>query len=461
MVDKAARNTIAIVGRPNVGKSALFNRILGRRIAIVEKHSGTTRDRLGQQTQWNGIPFELLDTGGIITGLKEEVAEMVKFQVEVAISEASVLLFVVDVLEGVTPLDLEIAEMLRKAGHERIIVMVNKCDNPALLDAAAEFYSLGFANVFGVSALHGLGIGALLDEAVAGLEKQTEEEPSSALRLAVVGQPNVGKSTFINFLLGEQRLIVHDSPGTTRDAIDVLYEAKDGQRILFIDTAGIRRRRSMSRPIEKLSSLRAERSVGHCDVAILMLDAAKGPTVGDARIAHIVREKERSCVLAVNKWDLVRGMRQAEFRKALYDKLRFLDYCPVTFTAAIKGRGVLKTLETAKKVYTESLRSIPTPALNDVLQEALRRQAPPLVGARRIRDAGRSAGRSPRSSKITRKRLKVYYATQTGAAPPRFRLFVNNTGLATPTYLAYLTNRIREAFSFPGSPIRLELRDRS
>jgi len=461
MSQESARNVIAIVGRPNVGKSALFNRIVGRRIAIVEKHSGTTRDRLGQKTEWTGVPFELLDTGGIITGRGVELAEMVRFQVEVAISEAAVLLFVVDVSEGVTPLDTEIAEILRKAGQEKVIVVVNKCDNLALFEAAAEFYSLGFKKLFGVSAIHGLGIGALLDEAVSGLPEEAEEGPGAGLRVAVVGQPNVGKSSFINFLVGEQRLIVHDTPGTTRDSVDVLYRTEDGENILFIDTAGIRRRRSMSRPIEKLSSLRAERSVRNCDAAILLLDAAKGPTTADARIAHIIREEQKGCVLAVNKWDLVKGVRRADFAALVYDKLRFLTYCPVIFTVATAGRGVIKTLDTTRKVYRESLRMIPTPVLNDLLQEAVRHQPPPLVKLRgrppaRRRHRGRQA-----TSGSRRKRLKIYYATQVGVAPPRFRLFVNRADLAPPTYLSYLTNRIRESFPFPGSPVLLGLRGRS
>ena len=465
MSPESARNVIAIVGRPNVGKSSLFNRMLGRRVAIVEKHSGTTRDRLGQKTEWTDVPFELSDTGVIITGRGEELTEMVRFQVEVAISEASVLLFVVDVSEGITPLDTEIAEILRRAGQDKVIVVVNKCDNPALLQSAAEFYRLGFEKLFGVSAIHGLGIGSLLSEAVAGLPAETGEEAGEGLRVAVVGQPNVGKSTFINFLLGEQRLVVHDSPGTTRDSVDVAYRTKNGEKILFIDTAGIRRRRSMSRPIEKLSSLRAERSVGKCDVAILLLDAAKGPTTGDSRIAHIIREKHKGCVLAVNKWDLVKGVRRADFAALVYDKLRFLSYCPVVFTVATKGPGVIKALDTARDVHNQATKRIPTPALNNLFQEALRHKSPPLVSLRSSPQRGTRKGRKEASRgalrPARRRRLKLYYATQTGVAPPKFRLFVNKVGLAKPNYLSYLTNRIRASYPFPGSPILLELRGRS
>jgi GTP-binding protein len=457
MSRNATRNVIAIVGRPNVGKSALFNRILSRRVAIVEKHSGTTRDRLGERTKWNGIPFELLDTGGIVTGAEEELTKRVKLQVDVALSEASVVLFVVDVAEGITPLDMEIAQMLRKASKENVIVVVNKCDHPARLESAAEFYSLGFEKVVGVSAIHGLGIGELLDEAVSGLAKESVEEPEAALRVAVLGQPNAGKSTFINRLLGEERLIVHDSPGTTRDSIDVLWETKDGERIVFIDTAGIRRRRSMSRPIEKLGSLRAERAVGRCDVAILMLDAAGGPTVGDARIAYIIQEKRKSCVLVVNKWDLTEGISQSAFRHIVYEKLRFLSYCPVVFTVATAGRGVTRAVETARYVHRESMTKVSTHVLNGVLQEALQHHAPPSVGRGKPSPRTRRRGRRESSRG---KRLKIYYATQIGVAPPKFRVFVNRAGLATPTYLNYLTNRIRESFPFPGSPILLELRDR-
>jgi len=463
--ETAGKNIIAIVGRPNVGKSSLFNRILGKRVAIVEKHSGTTRDRLGHRTSWNGVPFELVDSGGIITEPDEELARMVTLQVKIAISEASVILFLVDVSEGVIPLDRELARILRKAAKEKVILVVNKCDNPERLQSASEFYALGFEKVFGVSAIHGLGVGNLLDEAVLGLPKEVQEDVEAALRLAVVGQPNVGKSTFINFLLGEERLIVHDSPGTTRDSIDVLYETEDGEKVLFIDTAGIRRRRSMSRPIEKLSSFRAERSVGNCDVAILMLDAEKGPTTGDSRIAHIIREKQRSCMLVVNKWDLVEEVRPDKFSAILFEKLPFLSYCPVVFTVATAGKGVKKALRTATDVYHESMKRIPTPALNKLIQEAVQHRPPPSSRPRRSAAVGpRKSGKVTRTKALPsgrRQRLKIYYATQTSVAPPRLRLFVNKASLAKPDYLSYLTNRIRASFPFPGSPILLKLKDRA
>ena len=443
------RNVVAIVGRPNVGKSSLFNRIIGRRVAIVEKHSGTTRDRLGRQTVWQNIPFELVDSGGIITDPEEELARLVTFQVEVAISEASVILFVVDASEGLTPLDREIAATLRKKAKARVILVVNKCDNPDRHDLTSEFYALGFERVHAVSAAHGLGIGNLLDETVSGLSPHGAGE-ESALRVAVVGQPNVGKSTFINVLLGQERLIVHDAPGTTRDSIDVHYQTEDGERIIFVDTAGIRRRRSMSRPIEKLSSLRAEKSIERCRVAILMLDASKGPTVGDARIAHLIREKQKGCVIAVNKWDLVEDILEGEFSRIVYDKLPFLAHCPVLFTVGAKGTGVKDVLRMALEVHRESKEQIPTPVLNRLLRDSLQHRAAPLVSAKKSRGGASS-----------RRRLKVYYATQTGVSPPRIRLFVNDASLAKPDYLAYLTHRIRDSFPFPGSPIFLELKQRS
>jgi len=461
MSQESAPNVIAIVGRPNVGKSSLFNRILGKRVAIVEKHSGTTRDRLGEKTNWKDVPFEVVDTGGILTDPKEQLAKMVKFQAEVAILEASVILFVVDVSEGLTPLDIEIAEILRKAGRKKIIVVVNKCDSPERLESAAEFYSLGFEKVVGVSATHGLGINYLLDEAISDLPEEVPLEGEAALRIAVVGQPNAGKSTFINFVLGEERLIVHESPGTTRDSIDVLYETEDGEKILFIDTAGIRRKRSMSRPIEKLSSLRAERSIGNCDVALLILEAPKGPTTGDSRIAHIIQEKQKSCVLVVNKWDLLEGILQKQYAKTVYQKLPFLSYCPMVFAVATVGNGVIETLRTAREVHTESMKRIPTPVLNNLLRKALRDSPPPLVTPAHRGRTGRPAAAKPTASPGRARRLKVYYATQTGAAPPRFRLFVNSAELASKTYLSYLTNRIRSSFPFPGSPILLSLKGRT
>ncbi len=454
MSPQSTGNVIAIVGRPNVGKSSLFNRILGKRVAIVEKHSGTTRDRLREKTTWKDVPFELVDTGGIVTDPKEELARLVKFQAEVAISEASVILFVVDVSEGLTPLDIEIAGILRKAGQKKVIVVVNKCDSVARMESAPEFYSLGFEKVIGASAVHGLGINYLLDEAVAGLPGETGEEREAALRIAVIGQPNVGKSTFINFILGEDRLIVHDTPGTTRDSIDVLCETEDGEKIIFIDTAGIRRKRSMSRPIEKLGSLRAERSIGNCDVAVLMLDATKGPTTGDARIAHIVQEEHKGCVLVTNKWDLVEQTPQEEAAESVYEKLPFLSHCPIVFTVATMGKGVVRTLQAAREVHRESMTRIPTPVLNDLLREALQDQPPPLVRSANIAARKGAPPARPR-------RLKIYYATQTGVAPPQFRLFANNADLATKTYVSYLTNRIRSSFPFPGSPILLSLRSRT
>jgi GTP-binding protein len=449
------RNVVAIVGRPNVGKSSLFNRILGRRVAIVEKHSGTTRDRLGQQTSWQNVPFELVDSGGIVTEPDEELARLVTFQVEVAISEASVILFVVDASEGLTPLDREIAATLRKRAKARVILVMNKCDDPDRLHLISEFYELGFEKLFGVSAAHGLGIGNLLDETVslvgqASLSMEIPETSEPALRVAVVGQPNVGKSTFINVVLGQERLIVHDLPGTTRDSIDVPYQTQDGERIVFVDTAGIRRRRSMSRPIEKLSSLRAEESIERCHVAILMLEAFKGATVGDARIAHLIREKQKGCVIAVNKWDLVEDIRQSVFSRAVYDKLPFLTHCPVLFTVATTGAGLEKVLRTTLNVHRESKKQIPTPVLNRLVRDALQHRAPPSV----------SPGKSGRGTS-SRRRLKVYYATQTGVSPPRIRLFVNDASLAKPDYLTYLTHRVRDSFPFPGSPVLLELRERS
>lgn len=443
------RNVVAIVGRPNVGKSSLFNRIIGRRVAIVEKRSGTTRDRLGRETNWQNIPFELVDSGGIITDPEEELASLVTFQVEVAVSEASVILFVVDASEGLTPLDREIAATLRKKAKGRVILVVNKCDNPERLDLTSEFYALGFDKVHGVSAAHGLGIGDLLDEAVSGLSRQRVGE-ESALRVAVVGQPNVGKSTFINVLLGQERLIVHDAPGTTRDSIDVHYQTEDGERIVFVDTAGIRRRRSMSRPIEKLSSLRAEKSIERCRVAILMLDASKGPSVGDARIAHLIREKQKGCVIAVNKWDLVKDILEGEFSRVVYEKLPFLSHCPLLFTVATNGTGVDNVLRTTLDVHRENKKQIPTPVLNRILRGAIQYRAAPLVSPKKARGGTSS-----------RRRLKIYYATQTGVSPPRIRLFVNDASLAKPDYLSYLTHRIRDSFPFPGSPLLLELKQRS
>ncbi len=448
---------VAIVGRPNVGKSALFNRLVGRRVAIVDQVAGITRDRIGAEAEWRGVRFALTDTGGIMPAPDEPLVEQVRLQAEVAIAESDVVLLVCDVRDGITPLDEEVAALLRPAAS-RVVCVANKCDNDPQHELRHEFARLGFGDVYGVSALHGLRLGALLDEVVRRLP--TGAEPGGerrAVRVAIVGKPNVGKSSFVNALLHEKRLVVDASPGTTRDAVDVAYRGPHGERFVLIDTAGIKRKKSTRVAVEKYSAIRSEEAIARCDVTILMIDASAGVTATDAKIAHIIEQHAKGCVIAVNKWDLVAaprrgvrdeaqaggtpaGVRQKEYTPQLYDRLRFLTHCPVLYTVATKGTNVGRALGRARKVFEAGAVRITTGRLNEVIEKAVRGYQPPVVRNRR---------------------LKIYYATQTRANPPTFLLFVNDPKLAKSSYLAYLTNCIRQAEPYEGNPIVLRLRPRS
>lgn len=430
---------VAIVGRPNVGKSALFNRLVGRRLAIVDSAAGITRDRLGAEAEWQGVRFTLTDTGGIVVDPDEPLVEQVRLQAEVAIAESDVLLFVLDVTDGLTPLDQEVAGLLRPVSA-RVVCVANKCDNAQLDEQRHEFAVLGLGDVFGVSALHGLRIGTLLDEVVERLPEPGEAAAeAAAVRVAVVGKPNVGKSSFVNALVREKRLVVDAAPGTTRDAVDVAYRGPHGERFVLIDTAGIKRKRSTKVAVEKYSAMRSEGAIARADVAILMIDASAGVTTTDAKIGHMVQEHRKGCVIAVNKWDLAEELKQKEYTPQVYERLPFLAHCPVLYTVATKGTNVGRALGRARKVFEHGAARIGTGRLNELIEKALARHQPPLV---------------------RNKRLKVFYATQTGTNPPCFLLFVNDPGLAKPDYLAYLRNRIRTVEPYEGSPIVLRLRPR-
>ena len=430
---------VAIVGRPNVGKSALFNRLVGRRVAIVDPVAGITRDRLGAEAEWRGVGFTLIDTGGIVPYPEEPLVEQVRLQAEVAIAESDVLLLVLDVTDGLTPLDQEVAELLRPAAA-RVVCVANKCDNARLSELRHDFARLGFGDVFGVSALHGLRIEMLLDEVVRRLP-EAAEAPSehAAVRVAIVGKPNVGKSSFVNTLLKAMRLGVDSAPGTTRDAVDVAYRGPHGERFVLIDTAGIKRKKSTKVAVEKYSAIRSEEAIARCDVAILMMDAAAGVTTTDAKIAHMVEQHKKGCVIAVNKWDLIEEFRQKEYTPRVYERLPFLDHCPVLYTVATKGTNVGRTIGRARKVFERGAIKIGTGRLNELIAKALAAHQPPVV---------------------RNKRLKVYYATQTRTNPPTFLLFVNNPKFVKADYLAYLTNRIRAVEPYEGNPIVLRLRPR-
>ncbi len=449
---------IALVGRPNVGKSTLFNRIIGRPRAIVEDLPGTTRDRLYADTEWNGVHFSLVDTGGLevlearrlqepgdriapLSVTSAQYVQEIRQQAELAIAEADVIVLVVDVVDGLTSADEDVANVLRRT-DKPVLVAANKADNEARAQAAVEFYGLGLGEVFPVSALHGTGIGELLDQAVAALPSiGEEEEPVPALRVAIVGRPNVGKSSLLNRLLGEERAIVSPIPGTTRDAIDT-YLTWEGQPVLLIDTAGIRRRGRIEPGVEKYSVLRAMKAIARADVALLLLDAQELVTAQDAHVASYILEQYCSLILVVNKWDLIEkdSDTMEAYTQQIRASLQFLDYVPVLYISALTGQRVHKILPLAFQVYQERMQRIPTGELNRLVEEAMARHSPP-----------HKAG----------KQLRLYYATQAGVNPPTFVFFVNDPELVHFSYERYLENQIRMRHSYLGTPLKLIFRRRT
>ncbi len=464
---------VALVGRPNVGKSTLFNRITGRRIAVVDDRPGTTRDRLHASTEWNGIPFVVVDTGGIevlpdsvVAGrrqgpervLSQDSAPfipLIRAQAEQAIQDADAIIFLTDAASGLTPGDEEVADILRRARCP-ILLAANKADNERLRQEAFEFYGLGLGTVYPISALHGIGVADLLDDLVDGLIPPLEggEDVGDAdgdedgdegdLRLAIVGRPNVGKSSLLNRLLGEERVIVSPVPGTTRDAIDtrLTWKTEAGTvPMTLIDTAGIRRRGKIERGVERYSVLRALRAIQRADVALLVIDGVDGVTAQDAHVASFVLDEWASVVVLVNKWDAVEkdAYTMIEYTQWVRHTLRFLDYVPVLYISARTGKRVHKVIPMALDVHEARFRRLPTSDLNRLVQDALARHAPP----------------SKRG-----KRLKIYYASQPGVDPPTFVFHVNDPDLVHFSYERYLENRLRTAYQFPGTPLRLIFRRR-
>lgn len=436
-----ANSVVAIVGRPNVGKSALFNRIVGTRIAIVEGEPGVTRDRIYAQSEWDGRPFTLIDTGGIDLGAEDGFLALARRQAELAVAEADLLLFVVDARAGMVPADLEVAEILRRS-QKPVLVVANKVDDPGLTLAASEFFSLGLGEPIPVSAEHGRGIADLLDQVIAHLPGETEETAEGEeIRIAVIGRPNVGKSSLVNRLLGEERSIVTDVPGTTRDAIDSRIE-RDGTRFTLIDTAGIRRQSRIQLPVERYSVVRALRAIDRSDVCLMLLDATELVTEQDKRIAGYAHEAGKAMVLVVNKWDLIEKDSTTinRFEEKIREQLGFLLYAPILFISAKTGQRVQNIFDLAAYVAEQHALRIPTGRLNEVLHEATYRRQPPS-------DKG--------------KRLKLFYGTQSGVKPPTFVLFVNEPKLMHYSYLRYIENQLRESFGFVGTPIVLRLRQRA
>jgi len=440
-----AKPIVALVGRPNVGKSTLFNRLAGERLAVVHEIPGTTRDRNVAEAEWNGVAFDLVDTGGFDPSVDETLDEkylpQIRAQAEQAILDAEAIIFLVDGASGVSPLDHEIADVLRRE-EIPILLVVNKIDSGARGDRSSEFYELGLGDPIPISALHGRGTGDMLDEITQVLDREPEEPvDDDEIKIAIVGRPNVGKSSLLNRLLGEERVIVSPLPGTTRDAIDTHLSYEDVP-LTLIDTAGIRRRGRIKPGVEKYSSMRAQKAIQRADVALLLIDGTEGVTAQDAHIAGMILENLKSVLLLVNKWDIVpdeiRDIQAYDYH--IRAALKFLDFVPVLFISALVGTNVHKVLPAALHIQEERLRRIPTSRLNEVLLEAQAAHAPPS-----------KAG----------SRLRIYFASQVRTDPPTFLFHVNNPKLVHFSYARFLENRIREEYSYEGTPIRLSFRKRS
>ncbi|TET53417.1 MAG: ribosome biogenesis GTPase Der [Anaerolineales bacterium] len=448
---------VALVGRPNVGKSTLFNRLVGHRLAVTHDEPGTTRDRLHADTEWNDRQFTVIDTGGIevlseaVTSGKRPGPERVltqdsapyiplmREQAEEAIAEADAVIFLTDAASGRTGGDDEVADILRRA-HCPIFLAANKADNESLRQAAYEFYSMGLGDVYSISALHGKGVADLLDALIDVLPESQPEPEDDAVGIAIVGRPNVGKSSLLNKLLGEERAIVSPIPGTTRDAIDTRL-VWEGTPVKLIDTAGIRRPGKIGRGVEHYSVLRALRALQRSDVALLVIDGVQGVTAQDTHVAGMILDEWASTVVLVNKWDAVEKDDQTfnEYSAWVRHALRFLDYVPVLFISALTGQRVHKVLPTALAVHEARSKRIPTGELNRIVQNAFDRHSPPSKRGRR---------------------LKVYYASQPGVDPPTFVFHVNDPDLVHFSYERYLENRLRAACEFSGTPLRLVFKQR-
>lgn len=431
---------VAIVGRPNVGKSTLFNRLIGRRVAIVEDTPGVTRDRIYQDADWLDYSFTLIDTGGIEPANEDIIASLMRRQAELAIETADVILFLVDGREGMTSADMDVAEILRRS-KKPVVLAVNKVDAPKFEEAKYEFYNLGLGEPIPVSATQGLNLGDLLDEVVRDFPKEVETDGAERINIAVVGKPNVGKSSLVNALLGEERNIVSDIPGTTRDSVDTPF-SRNGRDYTLVDTAGIRRKRSVEdESIERYSVIRSLAAIRRADVVLIVCDASQGLSEQDVRIAGYAHEEGKASVLVVNKWDLIEKDTNTmnRFKKDLGADLAFMDYVAMLFISAKNGQRVNKVLEAVDEAFEQSRRRIPTGQLNDVVGEAVTMNEPPS-------DKGRA--------------LKIYFATQAAVQPPTFILFVNDTEIVHFSYERYLENFFRKSFGFEGTPIRLIFRNR-
>lgn len=433
---------VAVVGRPNVGKSSLFNKIVNQRLSIVEDTPGVTRDRIYCDTEWNGVKFTLVDTGGIEPRTNDVILSQMRAQAQVAIDKADVVIMVVDIQSGMTSTDADVAQMLLKA-NKKVVLCVNKVDKPgAEPPEIYEFYNLGLGDPFGVSAVHGLGIGDLLDEVVKELKDVPEEpEYEGAIKVALIGKPNVGKSSLVNYMLGEKRMLVSDIPGTTRDAVDSVKENKYG-KFVFIDTAGLRKKSKVNENIERYSVVRSYMAVDRADVVLIMIDANEGVTEQDTKIAGFAHERGKASVIVVNKWDIVEkdDKTMNKIKQKVVEDLKYMSYAPVIFISAKTGQRVEKLYELINYVHEQHGRRVSTGVLNDVLADATTKVQPPT-------DKG--------------KRLKIFYMTQPATNPPTFVAFCNDADLFHFSYQRYLENQIRQTFGLEGTPIRFIVREKN
>ncbi len=434
-----SKPVVAVVGRPNVGKSTFFNKVIGRRIAIVEDTPGVTRDRIYAETEWNGIEFAIIDTGGIEPDSEDIILSQMRQQAEIAMDTADVILFLVDGRDGLTSADREVANMLRRRGRE-VILVVNKIDSHRLPDDFYDFYELGLGEPIPISAANMLNFGDLLDEIVDAFPKEQYEEEDDVIKIAVIGKPNVGKSSLINELVGENRVIVSPIAGTTRDSIDTPFE-KDGDRYMLIDTAGIRRKSKVTEDIERYSVIRAVAAIERSDVALLMIDAAEGITEQDKKIAGVAHEAGKGIVVVVNKWDLIAKETNTmrDFKRRIEAEFPFMTYAPSVFISVKDHQRIDNVINMAKYVAETRAMRVPTGQLNALLQDAMMMKQPPS-------DKG--------------KRLRIYYVAQVGIKPPLFSFKINSRPLMHFSYARYLENKIREGFGFEGTSIKFVFREK-
>ncbi|HHU78451.1 MAG: ribosome biogenesis GTPase Der [Caldicoprobacterales bacterium] len=436
-----AKPLVAIVGRPNVGKSTLFNQLAGKRISIVDDTPGVTRDRIYADTEWLNYQFTMIDTGGIEPGSQDQLMQQMRNQAEIAIDTADVIVFLVDGREGLTATDRNVADMLRKS-NKPLVLAVNKIDTQADEPLLFEFYNLAMGDPISISASHKRGLGDLLDEIVKHFDRESiEDEDDDVIRIAVVGKPNAGKSSIVNRILGEERAIVSDIPGTTRDAIDTPIEI-NGQKYIIIDTAGIRRKSRISDSLERYSVIRALSAIRRCDVALIIIDATQEVTEQDTKIAGLVHEEGKGSILVMNKWDAIEKETNTmnQYRKRLMNSLSYMTYAPSVFVSAKTGQRIERIMELVNYVYNQCTFRISTGVLNDCLADAIAVNEPPS-------DKGR--------------RLKILYGTQVSVKPPTFVLFVNDPELMHYSYKRYLENYFRKTFGLEGTPIHIIVREKS